>query len=291
MSRQAVLIANPASGTASGGGLERAREVISSHDIDLDILHTTAPGDATRLAAYAVEQSPDLIFAAGGDGTINEVINGMAGSQTPLAILPLGTANVLAQELGLPLEPASAAKEALSRSPRRITLGLVRKADESRYFVLMAGIGFDAQAVYNLNTSLKKRTGKLAYVVSGFKTLFSWSPHPLLIRADGRDYRGASVIISNTRKYGGGFVVAPDADITSPDLRVILLEGMGRMDVLRLSLGIVAGGRHTSLKGVRYFTAKRIVIESSAPLQLDGDRAGHSPLEVSAMPDSLSIVF
>jgi YegS/Rv2252/BmrU family lipid kinase len=287
---KAILISNPVSGGTSRKNLESAMGQLGSMGVDLDVMYTTCPGDATRLAALAVEQNPDLNISAGGDGTINETINGMAGNPVPLAILPLGTTNVLAREAGIPRDPTGAAKAAVERTPRKISLGRIQAEGMSRYFVLMAGVGFDALSVYNLSNRFKKLTGKLAYVASGLSALAGWKAPALTVRTADGTYPCASVIVSNAKRYGGDFIVAPDADISSDELHVTVLEGPSRLDLLRLTFGILRGN-HTRLRGIRYFTASNISVDGPAHVQLDGDHVGTSPVEISIEPDALSLVY
>jgi diacylglycerol kinase (ATP) len=289
MSRHTVLITNPSSGTTSRGKVEQTIRHIESQGAEVEVLYTEAPGHATELAARAVPSAPDLIITAGGDGTINEVINGMARSNVPLAILPAGTANVLARETGISKDPA-AFRAIFERKHRRIALGLITYEGKSRYFALMAGFGFDALSVYNLNLSLKKRSGKFAYVVSGFHTLATWKAVPITLQTEGRELICSNVIISNVSRYGGGFIVAPRADITVPEFQVTALTGMGRSDILRFAAGIVAG-RPGSMRDVEHFTATHITLNGETHIQIDGDHAGTSPAQVDIVPDALTLVY
>lgn len=290
MGCRAVLITNPSSGTTSKNKIEKALNLLKSKGIEVDILFTNAPGHATELAARATEGAPDLIIAAGGDGTINEVINGMALSRVPLGFLPLGTANVLARETGIPKDPEAAVAIMGNRSPRRIALGRITYGGISRYFVLMAGLGFDALSVYNLSHSLKKSSGKFAYVASGFHTLATWKASPISLHVNGKEILCSNVIISNARKYGGGFIIAPQADITVPEFHVTALTNMGRYDILKLTAGILTR-RTKGMRGVEHFTSNHIELEGEARIQIDGEYVGKSPAQVTAVPDALSLIY
>jgi diacylglycerol kinase (ATP) len=256
----------------------------------VEVLHTCSSGHATELAARTVQEAPDLIVAAGGDGTVNEVVNGMALSAIPLAILPFGTTNVLALETGIPRDAAGATAVAIERPARKIALGHVSFGGSSRYFALMSGFGFDALSVYNMNKALKKRTGKLAYIVSGFRTLARWNPVPITLRCDGRELLCSNVLINNGRKYAGEFMLAPDADIADPRLHVIALSGMTRLDILKFTIGILTG-KHVAMRGIEHFTVSRAELSGPVHIQLDGEHVGKTPAEVSIVPDALSLVY
>ena len=200
-----VLIGNPAARGASTKKFGSASAFLQTKGFDTEILFTEKSGDAIRLAEETARKRPFAVMAAGGDGTINEVINGMAGSDVPLAILPLGTTNVLAKELGIPENITGALDKAVSQKPRTVSLGRIELNPDSdssffRYFCLMAGIGFDGEAVYGINTAVKKRSGKAAYVFSGIKNLLHYSPNQLFYNIDGKEYTGFSSITGKASK-------------------------------------------------------------------------------------------
>ncbi len=191
-------------------------------------MFTQKKGDAEYLAKDSIKKSPLMIVAAGGDGTFNEVINGLAGSEIPMAILPFGSTNVLAKEIGAPENIKKAIDFALSRTPRKISLGKVIIKKNSltldRYFILMAGIGYDGETVFGLNESLKKISGKGSYIFSGIKTLFKFKPLELKFDIDGKIFFGHSAIISKAAKYGGNFKITPDANISEPIFYVCIFK-------------------------------------------------------------------
>lgn len=285
-----VIIANPASGRASRSALRKAEGFVASRGFKPEVLFTSGAGEGTELARDAARNNPGLVIAAGGDGTINEVINGLAGTATPMAVLPLGTANVLARELDIPRDVEKAVGRALSGSPRRVCLGRISFQGKERFFCLMAGIGYDAATVHNVETRAKKLTGKLAFILSGLSTLLSWDPGELAVTVDGSRYACHSLIASNARKYAGDFDFAPGADITAPLLHVFLIRGRKRLDILKFAAAVLAG-RHLSMKGVTYLEAKEIEVEGTAPIQTDGEFIGRSPARISVEPDALSLVY
>lgn len=289
-----VLIFNPIATKASGRKIARASHFLRSRGYKAEILFTEQKGHAESLAREAVKESPSLIIAAGGDGTFNEIVNGIAGSEIPMAILPLGTTNVLAKELGLPENVESAMEVAVRGTPKTVSIGKISITCHSslvtRYFLLMAGIGFDGEAVFRINETLKKISGKGAYIFSGFKTLSAFNPDKLILDMDGKTYTGYSVIISKVAKYGGNFKITPDARLTDPFFYVCLFKGKRRLDILRYVTGIVAG-KHLGFRDVEYVRAKNIDVEGDAHIQIDGDYFGRSPARIEVVPDTVRLVF
>ena len=304
MKSSIVLIFNPTAKNASGRKIAKASHFLRSRGYKAEILFTEQKGHAESLAREAVKESPSLIIAAGGDGTFNEIVNGIAGSEIPMAILPLGTTNVLAKELGLPETVNDAMEVAVRGIPKTVSIGkisitchssLVRTLADSprrvtRYFLLMAGIGFDGEAVFRINETLKKISGKGAYIFSGFKTLSVFNPDKLILDMDGKTYTGYSVIISKVAKYGGNFKITPDARLTDPFFYVCLFKGKRRLDILRYVTGIVAG-KHLGFRDVEYVRAKNINVEGDAHIQIDGDYFGRSPARIEVVPDTVRLVF
>jgi len=294
MKSSIVLIFNPTAKNASGRKIAKASHFLRSRGYKAEILFTEQKGHAESLAREAVKESPSLIIAAGGDGTFNEIVNGIAGSEIPMAILPLGTTNVLAKELGLPETVDGAMEVAVRGTPKTVSIGKISITCHStlvtRYFLLMAGIGFDGEAVFRINETLKKISGKGAYIFSGFKTLSVFNPDKLILDMDGKTYTGYSVIISKVAKYGGNFKITPDARLTDPFFYVCLFKGKGRLDILRYVTGVVAG-KHLGFRDVEYVRAKNINVEGDAHIQIDGDYFGRSPARIELVPDTVRLVF
>jgi diacylglycerol kinase (ATP) len=294
MKSSIVLINNPTALRASDRKVERASRYLTARGYEVEIFSTRQKGDAERYAREALKKMPSLIIAAGGDGTFNEVINGVVGSEIPVAILPIGTTNVLAKEIGVPENPEGAMEIAIARSPKTVSLGKIvitrRSSLVSRYFVLMAGIGFDGEAVFGINESLKKISGKGAYLFSGIKALSGFVAEELTFNVDGRYYSGYSAIIGKAAKYGGNFRITPDAKLTEPALYICLLEGRKRSDILRYLFGILTG-THLRFKDVGYMKAKSIEIEGNAHIQLDGDYFGKTPARIEVAPDALKLIY
>jgi YegS/Rv2252/BmrU family lipid kinase len=191
--RKATLISNPKTGRYASRRLPPIQELASqleSLGVTVDLRFTAAPGDATEIAARAARNGSSDVIVAGGDGTINEAIQGLAGTKARLGIIPRGTANVLARELGLPLDDAQAVAVAGKGKSRKIYLGLAidETTNATRHFVLMAGIGLDASVVRRVQPSLKKRIGQGAFWISGLSHLATWNPRPFTLEIDGVKY-------------------------------------------------------------------------------------------------------
>ncbi len=294
MKSSIVLISNPAAKRASDRKIIQASNFLKTRGYKVEVLFTEKKGSAEILAREAIKELPSLIIAAGGDGTFNEVINGIAGSEIPMAILPLGTTNVLAKEIGIPENVEGAMEIAVGSPPKTVSIGKVSVIRHSslvtRHFCLMAGIGFDGDAVFGINETLKKISGKGAYIYSGIKALFRFEPDELTFNIDGKTYSGYSAIIGNVAKYGGNFKVTPDARLTDPTLYICLFKGKKRLDIFRYVFGI-ATGSHLRFKDVQYLKAERIQVDGNAHIQIDGDYFGMTPAKVEVATNTLRLVY
>jgi YegS/Rv2252/BmrU family lipid kinase len=290
MKSSVFLIANPAARTASGKKIKLASEIIEKKGFKADVLLTEKAGDGIALAKEALKRGASLVIAGGGDGTFNEVANGLAGTDTPMALLPMGTTNVLAKELNLPEDVRGAVETALSGRIHHVSLGKISYNSSSRLFFLMAGIGFDAGAVYGVHKKFKKYSGKGAYILSGLKSLLSWNPEKLSVEIDGEAYEGYSVIVCKGSKYGGHFRAAPDARLTEPALYAVLMKGKRRTDFVRYALGVLTR-RHVRMKDVLYKKCMNVKVSGDARMQVDGDYLGKTPAEIIVVPDALKLVY
>jgi diacylglycerol kinase (ATP) len=242
---------------------------------------------AGELACAAVESGCDLILAAGGDGTINEVLNGLAESSLPLALLPLGTANVLAAEIGLVCSPRRIAEAIARGQPRPVYLG----SANGRRFAMMAGVGFDAHVVGRMDLRMKRALGKAAYVLGALGEFWRHRPTHYRVEIDGSSYPAAAVIVAKGHFYGGRFVVAREARLDQPRLQVALFERAGRWNVLRYLAAMVLG-RLDRLPGLRVLAAERLTIGGPAgePVQADGDLVAELPLSVTLAERPIALI-
>lgn len=288
-----VLIYNSAAGKLRRNPqriLHRTIEALERAGVHPRLAPTSGPGDATRLAAIAVAEGADLILALGGDGTINEIINGMAGSAVPLAVLPAGTANVVATELRLSRRPERAAVQFENLIERRIALGrLLRTDGSSRYFLSMAGAGLDARIVFDLHPGLKLRTGKLAYWLSGFGQIVRRVEN-LKVKLDGRIYQCGFALASRVRNYGGDLQIARGASLLRDEFEVVMFEGSNPLRYAWYMLG-VSVRQVQAMPGVHTFPARRVELAGDLHVQVDGEYAGRLPVSLEIAPAALTLLM
>lgn len=282
-----LVIHNPVSGRRRGAFLSDVLSELSAAGCAVELYHTTAAGDAERRARDVDDGAFDGIVVAGGDGTINETINGLEDSSLPLGIIPMGTANVLAAELGLPTSAKAVADVLAQGNRRRIYLGNA----SGRRFAMMAGIGFDAHVVANLNAPLKRWVGKGAYVWQSCIEFMRYRPVLYRIRVDNTDWHAASAVIANGHFYGGRFVCAPEARLDEPRLHVCLFRRAGRLQVLRYGSALLMG-RLNRLKDVAVVpaTAVKVLDSEDEPVQGDGDIVARLPATVSIETGGFDVI-
>lgn len=294
MNSKQLLIFNPAAKCVSEKKIRHAIKLLRSAGSDLEAWPTEKRGDAELKAKHASENGFSLVIAAGGDGTYNEVANGLAHTDCQMAILPMGTTNVLAKELNIPEKVEEAVKRILKGTVHTVSLGKIvlthHSALVTRYFFLMAGIGFDGAAIYNLNAQLKKYSGKGAYIIGGLKALLGYSPELLAFKINGKDYKGYSAIIGKASKYGGNLKATPDASLLDPALYACIMQGGKRLDVVRYTAGIITG-THLRFKDVTYLRADTIEVNGAAPIQIDGDYIGRTPAIITVSPEALKLIY
>ena len=293
--RHATLISNPKTGRYGARRLRPIQDVASqlrSLGVDVDPKLTKAPGEATEIAARAARNGSSDVIVAGGDGTINEAIQGLAGTKARLGIIPRGTANVLARELKLPLDNEQATAIVARGNARRIHLGLAveETTGTSRLFVLMAGIGLDASVVQRTHPRLKKRIGKGAFWISGLSHLADWKPSPFTLEIDGREYVGTFAAIGKAARYGGDLLITPGARLEEPSFEVCIIETLSRVEYLRLLSYAVRNGMPRDEAGVRFVKATRVRATGDAPVQVDGELLGQLPMRFEIAPHSLEVI-
>ena len=276
-SRRALLIVNPTAGARKRSRARRAVEALLGLGVAVTVRETARRGDAEQYAAAAMRSDFDVVVAAGGDGTINEVANGLGRGSPPLAVVPLGTANVLASELGLPLSPEAAARVIAEAQPSAFFAGVAN----GRRFLQMAGAGFDAHVVEGVSPGLKRRLGKGAYVWRTGVELARYAFPPLRVELDGEAFEAASTIVAKGRFYGGRFVAAPLASPERASFEVVLFRRSGRIGALR-SLAALGLDRLRLLPEVEVRTARSVAIAGpeGAPVQADGDIVGRLPMRI-----------
>jgi diacylglycerol kinase family enzyme len=288
-----LIVFNPAAGAGRRRRLMRALDALRACGLKPSLVETRAPGDAGTLARGAAARGEGVVVAAGGDGTIAEVAAGIAGSAARLGVLPLGTANVLAWELGVPLVPESAAAAIAGGREAQLWPGIARFQDgTTRLFVQMLGAGFDAAVVARLDLGLKRRIGRAAYVLQTLRELPRYAFPPIAVTHDGGTTTAASVIVTKGRLYAGRFLIAPAARPAEPGFQLVLLRRPGAVQAAlasaALPLGLLA-----RLPGVEILPTRRLHLAAAAdvPVQADGDPAGALPVEVEDAAGPLRVLL
>jgi len=282
---KAVVILNPA---ARSEKASRLRERINALSGGAPVKLTTEAGDARRIASEAVQEGVEVIIAAGGDGTLNEVVNGIGNAPVRLGILPVGTMNVFAAELGIP-------HGNLDRAWRVIEEGKVvsvdlPKANDTR-FIQLSGVGLDAEVVRRTTADSKKALGPLSYLLT-LVQVAAHKPARVALESDGGHVReGSFALIGNGRLYGGPFPVFKRANIHDGLLDVLVFQNQSHWDVVRYFQAI-AFGTHLELPDVEYFQTGRLRVTSAGeiPVELDGEVAGVLPCEFSVESKKLEVI-
>jgi diacylglycerol kinase (ATP) len=301
--RNALLIHNPNAGNGGGGRrrlLDEARRIFSFGGMEAELVETRAPGDATEMANRASAEGRQLVIACGGDGTLNEVVNGLAtqqnGQRVPLALLPGGTANVLAKELDLPWDIPSAAEKLVHGEVKDIALGLATPLEEpekKRYFLSVAGAGPDGMIVYAIDLDLKARAGILAYWWQGAREIFRYKfPHFRVV--SGEQKREVSlVVVGRTKNYGGPFKITTGADLYEDKFELMALTTQSGFRYLSYLPSLWLDKLRGS-DGVHFWKADTIVCEplDSNPVyvQIDGEPLARLPVEFKIVPRALKLL-
>ena len=285
--REAVIIVNPAAhNRPSPKRLREADAWLQGHGWATTWLETASPGDATGMAAAAAARGVSLLFVCGGDGTLNEAVNGLAGTETALAPIPGGTSNIWAREIGLDKKPAQAVELAATGDRRRVDLG--RAGD--RHFLLMAGYGIDAAVTRRVSLALKRRLGAAAYVLAALREWLTYRGAHATLRFDGQPHESdvLMLVAGNTRNYAGLTQITDRALVDDGLLDVCVYQGKGRLDVA-LHVLLTAIRQHRRWKKALYRRIRRLEIEweRPLPLQVDGDPEKSSPTRVEVVPEAL----
>ncbi len=292
--RRALLISNPRTGrygARRAPQLQPLCDLLRSQAIEVDQISTGSPGDATRLAAGAAASGFNEVIVAGGDGTINEALQGLIGANLRLGILPTGTGNVLARELKLPLNIRQAAEVIAAGVTRKIHAGCAR--DETgatkRYFLLMAGIGLDAAVVSRVHPGLKKRIGKAAFWYSGLSELADWQPVPFEIEVEGQSYEATFAVIGKAAGYGGELTVTPRARIDRPEFEICIISSRSRLRYLRLLSHVMRGGIPPNKQDIQFLRARQARARGTTAVQVDGELIGNLPMSFEIAPSTIEV--
>lgn len=283
-------------------------DVLREAGIEADSLETDGPGSAKNLARAAMRNGYDTIFACGGDGTVHEVLQSVVGTDVALGVVPLGTANALAQDLGLGLSPANAVRKLLTATPTQVPVGRIFYRDEngaerSCYFTVAAGIGADALLMASLDAGLKRRFGYVLYMIEATR-IWATNPFPLFSALFSMSGSGetrtadmSQLLAVRVRSFGGVLrTLAPGASVRSDTLRLITFKTRSRFRYLRFLLAVVAG-RHTFSKDVELLEATSVEChtrngsKNTIYVEADGEVLGALPARMDIAPQTLTLLI
>lgn len=280
-----LIILNPA---ADSERALRKQARVQSLARDCVVCATTYTGEAEAMARRGVAEGFEKIVAAGGDGTINEVVNGLAGTDAMLGLLPIGTMNVFATELGLPVNNLELCWEIVNGdSIRAVDLP---KANQ-KFFVQLAGVGLDAQVVKETSSNLKKNFGPLSYVISAVQIAARKPPKLFIQSEDASIDEGSFVLVGNGRLYGGPFPFFKHAALDDGLLDVIVFKRLGYLEIIKYLQDVIFSSE-IRVPEIEYFQTRQLCVESdqSVPVELDGELVGNCPVEFSVRDRSLRVL-
>jgi len=317
--RKAALLYNARSGGRRfqrNADLQAVLNILRGAGVEANLVLTQSSADATEQARKAIVEGCDTVFACGGDGTVHDVLQAVAGTRVALGVIPMGTANALAHDLGLPLEPAEAARTALLAEQRRIALGRVQACDFeghplTRYFTVAVGIGVDAHLFYKLNTGVKQRFGMVAYYAQAWYLWFTHRMDRFAVEighggngSRARRCEGATELLAvRIRNFGGVLrELAPGASLDRNDMRVVLCRTASRFSyLLYVTRGLL--GADWDVPGVELVHSERVQcdylpgadhVASENPtrvyVEVDGELVGKLPADITMVPDALTIL-
>ncbi len=293
--RSAVLISNPHAGRAGGRRVDEVLcfcQHLKKRGVEVEVVNTAGPGDAGRLAKRAASEGYREVIVSGGDGTINEALQGLVGTKTRLAVWPRGTANVLARELRLPFNVEELAEVIARGETRRISVGcaMQERTNEERYFLLMAGAGLDASIVRRVPPRLKKMIGEAAFWYSGLGHLADWEPTPFIVEVEGSTYPATFAAFGKAPRYGGGLAITPRAGLDQTEFEICIVDSTSRLQYLYLLSQALRNRVAENATGVRFIRARRARAEGSALVQADGELIGQLPTTFEMTPHDIEIV-
>lgn len=309
--QKALLLFNPVSGahleyrTAT---MRRIAEVFRHAGVEVLVEATKARGSAGKQARTAIEAGCDAVFACGGDGTVFDVLQGVAETPAMMGVIPLGTGNVLAHDLGLAARPERAAAQILGFTPHTISLGRIESVGRSRFFTVAAGVGVHAELLYRTNARVKQRGGYLAYYTHGMRLLFrhAFVPFPVEITTSTGEVietDALELVAMRVRSFGGPLSRwRPGSSLLSPELRLVLLRNSSRAHILRYTLQALTGiapydGLETPDADLSFVSAQSV--KCLAPgsratelrVQADGEVLGPTPAQISIVPRALTLLI
>jgi len=288
--RKIRLIANPQS---SGGAPQKQEHLVTAlerHGLKPEeVVSPQSPEQTEAAARRSVSEGCDLVIGAGGDGTINLLANGLAQSDTALAAIPAGTANVFMRQYGIPDDLDRACAAIAGGSPIRVDLGTVKE----RYFVCTSGVGFDAHVLKQTDPRIKKISGYAAYLFGAIRSFIHYPFHRVVLEIDGekKQYRGYTAIINNAKYYGGNFIFAPDANVTDGLLDILLFTRRDIGTVLRylssVTMGTISSANDVIVKKAHEV---RVLTHGKHPIHIDGENIDRTPAHYRVAQKALTVI-
>jgi YegS/Rv2252/BmrU family lipid kinase len=310
--RKVVVLYNPLSGGRQQHRqkeIQTVRSILETAQIETSVSATTSAEDTREQSRAAVASGCDAIFACGGDGTVHDVLQAVVGSNTAIAVIPIGTANALAHDLRIPLSPAASARAALSGAARRVAVGRITYQDfsgcqASRYFTVTAGIGLDAHLFHKLQNTVKKQMGMLAYYA---KATQIWLTHEMkffeaeILAPTGEIQREdvTQLLAVRITQFGGILrELAPGAALSRNDVRLLLFKTSSRLQYLSYVLQGAFGRRDRNAPGIELAYAERVLCRTLGTesdraeiyVEADGELLGTVPAEISMLPNALTLL-
>ncbi|MCR4425556.1 MAG: diacylglycerol kinase family lipid kinase [Firmicutes bacterium] len=285
------VVLNPRAGRGRAGREEDvASAVLSGMGVDFEIERTTGPGGAVEVARRAVESGFDTVAAMGGDGTTNEVVNGIAGTGATLGLIPCGTGNDFAVAMGIPKDVREACRILAAGKTRRVDLGRVN----DKYFISTFGVGFDARVTREVNQGFKFARGILVYILAVMKVIWTYAPERMHLVVDGEEVvvdAPLLVAVANWQSYGGGMRICPEASVDDGVFDVCVVANMSKLRFLQ-SFPRVISGTHVRLPEVRIVRAKSVRIKCGRmePFHIDGEVFDASEMEFTLLPEGMSVI-
>lgn len=286
-----LFIVNPSAGKGKSRLIiPNIESICKESEIDYDIKYTTRPYEATKIAESGVENGYERIIAVGGDGTLNEVVNGIAESKVALGVIPAGSGNDFIKSIN--------SSKNIDGIIRDSILGEVRQIDlakcNDRYFINVGSIGFDAEVAAKAKTTKKLLTGLLAYLTAAISTLFTFEGMNVKVEIDGKliEKKVLLVAVANAKYYGGGVLPAPKADIEDGFLDICFVEHVPKLRILYL-LPKYIKGQHEDIKEVSFFKSKNVKFKSSnrISINVDGEIFEDNQVEFKIIPKSINVIF
>jgi len=281
-----LFLVNPATGRNNS---YRIWKDIRPHiSFPYDFTFTSAPGEATKIAEDAARQGFERVVAVGGDGTVSEVVNGIAGKDAELGIIPAGSGNDFVKALNVPQKPLDALAAIKRGRSQEVDLG----RHDGGFFINVAGVGFDAETLHT-NRNIKFLRGSLAYVTSVILTLVRYSPKNAKITIDGKTYHRKLwlVAVANGQYFGGGMKISPDSKIDDGLFEVCLVNEISRLEIVRFLPRVFNGG-HKEHRAFEVIRGREVKIDFETPtmVQTDGEIIGLTPVTFSLQPKALRVI-